>query len=157
MAGLDHPDFAVPDNFEWLDTGQFDGVPTFQLGIGFRHSEHLRFDATAQYRAKSSFSALDRYEDTDDADPDTFDGTNHYTGKKEEWLFLANAYYDFNPIHGIVPYVGAGVGASYNTVYDFVDSLKPGDIIHVSFIYGFYLSDRNRRVTRPVHHCGFNC
>jgi opacity protein-like surface antigen len=130
FAGLDHPDFATPATFEWLDPGQFDGVPLFGIGIGWRHSEHLRFDLTGEYRSKSAFSALDRYDsDTPSSNfgsdctfsPSGDCGTNHYTGKKDEWLFLANAYYDFNPIHGIVPYVGMGVGAAYNTIYDFVD------------------------------------
>jgi opacity protein-like surface antigen len=119
FRGLEHPSFAIPDTFVWLDPGQFDGVPLFGVGVGFRHSDNLRFDLTAEYRAKSAFSALDFYEDAD-ATPD--EATNHYTGKKQEILFLANAYYDFNEIHGITPYVGAGIGASYNTIYDFVDT-----------------------------------
>jgi len=130
FKGLEHPAFETPLFFEWLDEGQFDGVPLFGVGVGFRHSENLRFDLTAEYRAKSAFSALDRY-DTDsnppdfDGDPGPDWGTNHYTGKKQEILVLANAYYDFNEIHGITPYVGAGIGASYNTIYDFVDENVP--------------------------------
>ena len=127
---LDDPDYA-PASLEWLDRGQFDGVPLFGVGVGFRHSEHLRFDLTAEYRAKSAFSALDRYdsntEDSDFGDDCTFApgedcGTNHYTGKKQEFLFLANAYFDLNSIHGITPYVGAGIGGSYNTIYGFTDT-----------------------------------
>jgi opacity protein-like surface antigen len=131
FTGLDHPTFAGPVFFEWLDRGNFDAVPLFGVGIGFRHSEHLRFDATAEWRGKSAFSALDRY-DTDGPIPPDFDGvagpdwgTNHYTGKKAELLFLANAYWDLNSWNGITPYVGAGIGASYNTIYDFVDENVP--------------------------------
>ena len=132
FGGLEHPDFATPSTFQWLDEGQFDAVPTFQLGIGYRHSDNLRFDLTGEYRGKSAFSALDRYDSNTVGSNFTTDcvsfasggdcGTNHYTAKKDEWLFLANGYYDFNPIHGITPYVGAGIGASYNTIYDFVDN-----------------------------------
>jgi opacity protein-like surface antigen len=127
FGGLEHPSFSTPAFFEWLDKGNFDAVPTFQLGIGYKHSDHIRFDLTGEYRGKSAFSALDRY-DTDDNPPDFTGtpgadyGTNHYTAKKDEWLFLANGYYDFSPIHGITPYVGAGIGTSYNTIYDFVDT-----------------------------------
>lgn len=118
--GLDHPDFATAPDFLFLDPGQFDAVPTFQVGIGYRYSDHVRFDLTGQYRGKSAFSALDQYTNTT-PDPDETQ-TNHYTGKKDEWLVLANGYYDFNSWKGITPYVGAGVGVSYNSIYDFVDN-----------------------------------
>ncbi len=127
--GLEHPSFSTPAFFEFLDKGNFDAVPTFQLGIGYKHSDNLRFDLTGEYRGKSAFSALDRYDTDGVGDLPLFDGTagtdwgtNHYTAKKDEWLFLVNGYYDFNPIHGITPYVGAGIGASYNTISDFVDT-----------------------------------
>ncbi len=126
FGGLDHPSFSTPTYFRFLDKGNFDAVPTFQLGIGFRHGDHMRFDLTGQYRGKSAFSALDTYNSSDPpvftGTPGVDYGTNHYTAKKDEWLFLANGYYDFNPIHGITPYLGAGVGVSYNTIYDFVDT-----------------------------------
>ncbi len=132
FKGLDHPDFAGPDYFAFLDKGNFDAVPLFGIGIGYQHSDHLRFDLTGEYRGKSSFSALDEY-DTD-SNPPNFDGspgadwgTNHYTGKKSEWLFLANGYYDFSSWHNITPYVGAGIGASYNTITDFVDNNVPAN------------------------------
>ncbi len=131
FGGLQHESFSDPLSFQWLDQGNFDAVPIFGLGIGYRHSDHLRFDLTGEYRGKSAFSALDRYdEDTTDSNfgsdctysPTGDCATNHYTGKKQEWLFLVNGYYDFSPIHGITPYLGAGVGVSYNTIYDFVDT-----------------------------------
>jgi opacity protein-like surface antigen len=130
FRGLEHPllDDPGPLFHEWLHTGEFGGVPLFGVGVGFRHSDHLRFDFTGEYRAKSAFSALDRYSNEVDGftvacDPGDGDdcGVNEYTGKKQELLFLANAYFDLNPIHGITPYVGAGIGASYNTIYNFTD------------------------------------
>jgi len=132
FKGLEHPDFAIPDSFEWVDEGSFDAVPIFGLGIGYKATEHLRFDLTGEYRGKSSFSALDRY-DTD-SNPPNYDGTpgadwgtNHYTGKKSELTFLANAYYDIATWRGFTPYVGAGIGFSYNTISDFVDNNVPAD------------------------------
>ncbi len=126
FAGLDHPAFATPVFFEWVNQGQFAAVPLFGVGIGWRHSDHVRFDLTGEYRSQSSFSALDHY---DSVDPSTNTGTpgvdfgnNYYTGKKSELLFLANAYYDFSDWHGLTPYVGAGIGASYNIISDFLDS-----------------------------------
>ena len=68
--GSQHPlideAIATDDIFDWLDKGNFDAVPTFGLGIGYRHNDHLRFDLTGEYRGKASFSALDYYDvDTD--------------------------------------------------------------------------------------------
>jgi opacity protein-like surface antigen len=129
FKGLDHPLFAEPAFFEWLDRGNFDAVPLFGVGIGYRHSDHLRFDLTGEYRGKSSFNATDRYATEDEGDiggpvfdgDDNLWGTNQYRGRKSEWLFLANGYYDFNSWHGVTPYVGAGIGMSYNSIYGFVD------------------------------------
>jgi opacity protein-like surface antigen len=129
FQGLEHPllDDPGPLFHEWLHRGEFDGVPLFGVGVGFRYSDNLRFDLTAEYRGKSEFSALDRYSNeaggfTVACAPGDDCGTNDYSGKKQEILFLANAYYDFNEIHGITPYLGAGIGASYNTIYNFADS-----------------------------------
>jgi hypothetical protein len=91
FKGLSHPLFDISadagNTQEWLDKGQFDAVPTFGLGFGYRFSDHWRVDFTGQYRGKSAFSALDRILD----DGGVLTETNHYTGKKSEWLFLANA------------------------------------------------------------------
>jgi opacity protein-like surface antigen len=126
FKGLDHPDFSEPAFFEFLDKGNFDAVPLFGLGIGYQASDHFRMDLTGEYRGKSSFEALDRYDTFNNppeftGDPGTDWGGNHYTAKKNEWLFLANAYYDFNSWGKFTPYVGAGIGVSYNTISDFLD------------------------------------
>jgi opacity protein-like surface antigen len=126
--GLSHPaiDDAIANDslFEWLDTGNFDAVPLFGIGVGYQHSNNLRFDITGEYRGKSAFSALDHYEVDTSGDPGTF-GTNEYTGKKSEWLFLVNGYYDIGTWHNVTPYVGAGIGVSLNTIDDFRDVNTP--------------------------------
>jgi opacity protein-like surface antigen len=124
FGGITHPliedAIANDDVFQWLDKGNFDAVPTFGVGVGFQHSDKLRFDATLEYRGKSSFSALDYYDvDTGAADDE---GTNNYTAKKSEYLFLVNGYYDLHDWHGVTPYVGAGIGASLNIIDDFRDT-----------------------------------
>lgn len=120
FKGLQHPLFEDAIGFEWLDSGNFGGVPTFGLGIGYRHSENLRFDLTGEYRSKSAFSARDRHI------PDSSPVTNDYSGFKSEWLFLANAYYDIGTWHGVTPYVGAGIGVSRNTISSFTDTYSGG-------------------------------
>lgn len=113
------------DIVEHINPGSFDSAPTFQIGVGYQFSDWLRADVTAQYRGAASFSGLDRYETTDDSNPLTFDGTDEYTAKKTELLFMANAYWDMGTWSGITPYVGAGIGAAKVTISDFMDVNTP--------------------------------
>ena len=77
----------------WLDSGNFDAVPLFGLGIGFQHNEHLRFDAHRRIsRQVGCSSALDH---CDSAGTRLTTAPTRYTGKKSELTFLANAYWDF--------------------------------------------------------------
>lgn len=124
-GGLYNALYDTTDIVEFLDPGGFSAAPTFQAGVGYEFNDWMRADVTVQYRGKADFSALDRYETTDDADPTTFDGTNDYTGKKSEWLFMANAYVDLGTFSGITPYVGGGVGVSRNTISNFRDVNVP--------------------------------
>jgi hypothetical protein len=47
-------------------------------------------------------------------------GRHH--ASKSEWLFLANAYVDLGPWWYVTPFIGAGIGASRNTISSFVDT-----------------------------------
>lgn len=102
--------------YGWHDEGGFSAAPIFGAGIGYRLNDYLRGDLTAEYRGKSDFNALDWVELTDGR---AF--TNEYSAKKSEWLFMANAYADLGTFSGITPYIGAGIGASYNTISHFRD------------------------------------
>ncbi|MCC6947724.1 MAG: porin family protein [Bradyrhizobiaceae bacterium] len=106
------------DTFEWLDRGGFDSAPFFGIGIGYRHNNWFRWDITGEYRGKAHFAALDRYDTGSDG---SWDGTNDYTAKKSELLFLFNAYLDLGTWKSITPFVGAGIGASRNTISNFRD------------------------------------
>jgi opacity protein-like surface antigen len=94
----------------------FASAPLFGLGIGFRHSDHLRFDLTGEYRGGAVFTGLDVVQPTAD---DPYD--DQYTGIKQEWTFLANGYWDIGTWKGFTPFVGAGIGVSYNTISSFTD------------------------------------
>jgi opacity protein-like surface antigen len=117
--GLESDLFAVPDAFGWYDDGGFSSAPIFGGGIGYQFNDNLRGDITVEWRGKSDFYALD-WLIADDTDPDVT--TNEYTGKKSELVFMANGYYDFASFSGITPYLGAGIGASYNTISHFRDT-----------------------------------
>jgi len=116
---LSHPGFDIVSGHEFLDDGGFDSAPIGGIGIGYQFNDWLRTDAIVEYRGKTDFSALDRY-----WDPDPVDGgwrPNEYDAKKSEWLVMANVYVDLGEYYGVVPYVGAGIGASRNTISNFSD------------------------------------
>jgi opacity protein-like surface antigen len=116
LRRLESPDFAVVADHEWLDRGGFSSAPLFGGGVGYEFNDWLRGDITVEYRGKASFSALDRWGPPGDQE------TNHYTGKKSELLFMANAYADLGKYHGLTPYIGAGIGVSRNTISHFNDA-----------------------------------
>jgi len=119
--GLDYVGFADPAVHGWHDEGDFDAGITGQIGVGYQFNDWFRADVTGQYRGKTEFSALDFY-DTDGIPDNGDEATNEYHAKKSEWLFLANAYTDLGTYAGITPYVGAGIGASRNTISNFTDN-----------------------------------
>lgn len=113
--GLESDLFDTTDEFGWYDEGGFAAAPLVGAGIGYEFNDNLRGDLTVEWRGKSEFHALDWL---DDGAAVT---TNDYTADKSELVFMANGYYDFNDFYGIRPYVGAGIGASYNTISHFRD------------------------------------
>lgn len=118
--GLEYDYFDTPGFTQnWLDDGGFDSAPIGGVGVGYQFNDWLRSDVTAEFRGKSNFHALDSF--TNDATGAVI-GTNAYSASKSEWLLLANAYVDLGEFHGISPYLGAGIGASRNTIDHFNDS-----------------------------------
>ncbi len=144
-GGLSNALFADTDAFDFLDSGTFSSAPTFRAGIGYQFNPWFRADATVEYRGKANFSALDRYSCAGpvpgcaDADPTTFDGSNQYTANKREWVIMGNAYVDLGSWRGITPYVGAGIGASQNTISSFQDINTP----NLGVAYGNSASEWN--------------
>lgn len=100
----------------WLEKGNFSSGPTFGAGVGYKFNDFLRGDINVEYRGATDFAALDRVRFGAAAPY-----TNDYSAKKSEWLLMANAYADVGTFYGITPYLGAGIGASRNTISDFRD------------------------------------
>jgi opacity protein-like surface antigen len=94
----------------------FEAGPTIGVGVGYVVNDYLRVDGLVEYRGEVGFHGLDTW--TDELDNARF---NNYSGKKSELLFMANAYVDIAEFHGIIPYVGAGIGASRNVIHSFRD------------------------------------
>jgi opacity protein-like surface antigen len=107
-------DLFPTTGFGWYDDGGFGSAPIAGGGVGYEFNDYLRGDITVEWRGKADFYALDFIDDGSIT-------TNEYTAKKSELVFMANGYYDFGDFYGITPYVGAGIGASYNTISHFRD------------------------------------
>jgi opacity protein-like surface antigen len=93
----------------------FDSAPLFGLGIGYQFNNWLRADVTGEYRGKANFHGYDIV---------TSGGnmyTDEYRGSKSEWLVLANVYADLGTWGAFTPFIGVGIGGSWNTISNFMD------------------------------------
>jgi opacity protein-like surface antigen len=95
----------------------FDSAPFFGLGVGYQFNHWFRVDVTGEYRGKANFHGLDIVRTTGGLTL-----TDDYRASKSEWLVLANIYADLGTWYSFTPFVGAGIGASYNTISNFTDT-----------------------------------
>lgn len=93
----------------------FDSAPFFGLGVGYQFNHWFRADVTGEYRGKANFHGLDIVQNGATLT------TDEYRGSKSEWLVLANIYADLGTWYSFTPFIGAGIGASYNTISNFLD------------------------------------
>jgi opacity protein-like surface antigen len=93
----------------------FDSGILFGLGVGYQFNKWLRADVTGEYRGKTNFHGLDIVTSGGTT------ATDEYRASKSEWLVLANIYADLGTWYSFTPFVGAGIGGSYNTISNFID------------------------------------
>jgi opacity protein-like surface antigen len=114
MKSLDNPD---PNNALFTQVGMgFDSGMLFGGGVGYQFNNWFRADLTGQWRGRANFHGSQF--------TDAFAGSalvDNYTGSKSEALFLANAYVDLGTWWCVTPFIGAGVGTSYNRISGFRD------------------------------------
>ena len=81
-------------------------------GFGYQWNSWLRFDATAEYRARTSFKAIGSYTEFCPGGRcfDVYDG-NH-----SAVVVLANAYIDLGTWMCLTPFIGGGVGFATHRV-----------------------------------------
>ncbi|RTL48313.1 MAG: porin family protein [Bradyrhizobiaceae bacterium] len=93
----------------------FDSSMLWGVGVGYQFNNWFRMDVTGQYRGAANFHGSQTI----------LSGGTHfadnYTGSKTEGLFLVNAYADLGTWWCITPFIGAGVGTSYNYISGFRD------------------------------------
>jgi opacity protein-like surface antigen len=85
--------------------------------VGYNFNSWLRFDFSAEYRAKARINAL-VYSQPGGAGPVAVD---QYQGDLKSWIFLANAFVDLGTWNCFTPFVGVGIGGAYNSITNFTD------------------------------------
>lgn len=109
-------DATLPAGFSKTTEGLgFDSSPLFDLGVGYRFNNWFRADVIGQYRGKANLHG------SDNVVGPAFVGNDNYSGSKSEWVVMANAYVDLGTWWCITPFIGAGVGGSYNKLSGFRD------------------------------------
>ncbi|MBN9600890.1 MAG: porin family protein [Afipia sp.] len=100
-----------------VDVGMgFDSSPLFGVGVGYQFNSWFRADVTGQYRGRANFHGSNPLIFS----PTSFQSDN-YSGSKSEALFMINAYADLGTWWCVTPFVGVGVGTSYNMISGFRD------------------------------------
>jgi opacity protein-like surface antigen len=114
IKSLNNPD---PANVLFTQTGVgFDSSPLFDLGVGYQFNNWFRVDVTGQYRGRANFHGSQF--------TTAFAGSalvDNYSGSKSETVVMASGYVDLGTWWCVTPYIGAGIGASYNRISDFRD------------------------------------
>jgi opacity protein-like surface antigen len=131
LKSLNNPD---PNASLFTQVGMgFDSSMLWGLGAGYQFNNWFRADITGEYRGRANFHGSQF--------TNAFPGTSlvdNYTGSKSELLFLANAYVDLGTWWCVTPFIGAGVGTSYNRISNFRDDgfgNTFGQPRPVSFVY----------------------
>jgi opacity protein-like surface antigen len=98
---------------------ELSGAGSFDLGVGYRFNNWLRADITGEYRSKSTLRGSVYGKFT--AFGGTFSDVDNYSANVSSLVFLANAYVDLGTWWCITPFIGAGIGTSYNHLSSFRD------------------------------------
>jgi len=118
LKQLDNP--GDPNAAHFASTGMgFDSGALFDLGVGYQFNNWFRADVIGQWRGRSNFHG------SQFAPVGVFGANfteaNNYSGSKSEAVVMANAYFDLGTWWYVTPYVGAGIGGSYNRISGFRD------------------------------------
>jgi opacity protein-like surface antigen len=107
-----------PAGFQSTGMG-FDSSTSYGIGVGYQFNNWFRADVTGEYRGRANFHGS-QFSPLNASFPG-FAATDNYSGSKSEWVAMANAYVDLGTWWCVTPFIGAGVGASRNTISGFRD------------------------------------
>jgi opacity protein-like surface antigen len=95
---------------------EFTGGTSFGVGVGYQFNNWLRADVTGEYRSRVNFSGNDfAVINGLNGVPGNSPLGDTYNGGVSSWVGLVNVYADLGTWWCITPFIGAGVGAAYNT------------------------------------------
>jgi opacity protein-like surface antigen len=97
----------------------FDSSMLWDLGVGYQFNNWFRVDVTGQYRGRANFHGS-QYAPVGVFGP-TFAENDNYSGSKSETVIMANGYVDLGTWWCMTPFIGGGLGASYNRISGFRD------------------------------------
>ncbi len=110
----------VPDTR--FDEQRLEDSVFIRAGVGYQFNHWLRADVTGEYRTDQSLDSIQSYNAGAFFNPpDGSRAYDKYTGHVQSSVFLANGYIDIGTWYGLTPFVGAGVGGSYNRVFGLTD------------------------------------
>jgi opacity protein-like surface antigen len=114
IKSLNNPD---PNAVLFTPVGMgFDSSMLFDVGVGYQFNNWLRADITGQWRGRANFHGSQF--------TDAFAGSalvDNYTASKSEAVFMAHGYVDLGTWWCVTPFIGAGIGTSYNRISSFRD------------------------------------
>lgn len=109
FTGFDHHQtnaaFVWPASWR-IDQRDMNDTSFIGAGVGYQWNSWMRFDATAEYRAKAKFNALGSYTEFCPGGR-CFD---KYDGNHSAVVVMANAYVDLGTWMCLTPFVGVGAG-----------------------------------------------
>jgi opacity protein-like surface antigen len=125
---------TFPAGFQTTGLG-FDSAPIFDLGIGYQFNNWFRADVTGQWRGRANFHAS-QFAPLGAIGP-TFTAADNYSASKSEAVFMLNGYVDLGTWWCVTPYIGAGIGTSYNKISGFRDDgvIYNGGVLNNSVTY----------------------
>jgi opacity protein-like surface antigen len=137
LKSLDNPD---PNAKLFTSVGMgFDSSMLFDLGVGYQFNNWFRMDVIGQWRGRANFHGSQF--------TDAFAGSalvDNYSGSKSEAVILVNGYVDLGTWWYVTPYLGAGIGTSYNRISGFRD-VGMGDTFGVANPVGItYAADNGK-------------
>jgi opacity protein-like surface antigen len=95
---------------------EFTGGTSYGVGVGYQFNSWLRADVTGEYRSRVNFSGNDfAVINGLNGVPGNSPLGDTYNGGVSSWVGLVNVYADLGTWWCVTPFIGAGVGAAYNT------------------------------------------
>jgi opacity protein-like surface antigen len=110
MSNFSSTDASIVPTFSYDGHGLGRQV-FFGGGVGYQINNWFRADVTGEYRTNSKYWGVENYTEFCTVGTTCLDD---YSGQVSSIVSLVNGYVDVGTWYGFTPFVGAGIGASFN-------------------------------------------